>query len=126
MARLLRGLAIALGSLLVLGETLRSWGQGRPLPFIVDDYLIGGLLVAAALWFRPDDLRRRAAFAAGWAAASGGLYGSFFGKLIAAPGSDFDSNIPGALLTALIGSAYATSIFGTIATIVMKARGVSA
>jgi len=48
MVRLLRGLAIALGSLLVLGETLRSWGQARPLPFIVDDYLIGGLLVAAA------------------------------------------------------------------------------
>ncbi|MBM4385365.1 MAG: hypothetical protein FJ091_18585 [Deltaproteobacteria bacterium] len=122
MEKLLKGLAITLGASLILGETLRSWGQGRPLPFVLDDYLIGGGLIAGALWFRADDLRRRAAFAAAWAATMGGLYGSFFGKLLE-PGGDFHTNIPGGLLTALIGVAYATSIFGMIATIALKPRG---
>jgi hypothetical protein len=124
MEKLLKILAITLGSSLVIGETIRSWGQGRPLPFVLDDFLIGGGLIAGALWFRADDLKRRAAFAAAWAATVGGLYGSFFGKLLE-PAGDFHSNIPGGWLTWLIGLAYVEAIFGTVATIAMKPRGVS-
>lgn len=122
MERLLKILAIALGASLIVGETIRSWGQGRPLPFVLDDFLIGGGLIAGALWFRADDLRRRAAFTAAWAATAGALYGSFFGKLFE-PGGDFHTNIPGGWLTALIGLAFAESIFGMIATIALKPRG---
>jgi hypothetical protein len=121
-SRTLRVLAIALGALLVIGEAIRSAGQGRPLAFVLDDFLIGGALIGTGVLFRPDDLRRRAAFAAAWGASSGGLYGSFFGKLLAPPGSTFSSNIPDPLLTALIGAAYAVSLFGMIATIAMKPR----
>lgn len=120
MTRLLRALAVALGSLLVAGETFRSYGRGRPLAFVVDDYLIGAGLILGAIFFRPESLRRRAAFAAAWAVTSGGLYGSFFGKLLAEPGAEFQSNIPGGLLTALIGAAYATSLFGMIGTIALR------
>jgi hypothetical protein len=118
--RTLRALGVIHGGALVLGETLRSWGQGRPLPFVLDDFLIGGGVIAAALWFRPDDLRRRAAFAAAWGANAGGLYGSFFGKLLAEPGADFHTNIPGGLLTALIGLAFFTSIACMVATIALR------
>jgi hypothetical protein len=121
MEKLLKVLAITLGASLILGETIRSWGQGRPLPFVLDDYWLGGGLIAGALWFRANDLRRRAAFAAAWAATVGGLYGSFFGKLLE-PGGDFRTNIPGGWLTALIGLAFAEAIFGTIATIRLRAR----
>ena len=122
LARTLRVLAIALGTLLVAGETLRSWGQGRPLASVLDDYLLGGALIATALLFRAGDLRRRAAFAAAWGAASGGLYGSFFSKLFAPAGASFSSNIPDGWLTGLIGAAYATSLFGVVATIAMQPR----
>lgn len=120
LARLLRVLALLLGSLLAVGETIRSWGQGRPLAFVVDDYLIGGGVILAALCFRAESLRRRAAFAAAWAANAGMLYGSFFGKLFAEPSAEFRSNIPDGLLTGLIGLAFATSLFGMIATIALR------
>jgi hypothetical protein len=120
MRRLLRILASALGALLVIGETLRSYGQGRPLAFVADDYLIGGGLILASAYFNVDTLRRRAAFAAAWAATSGGLYGSFFGKLLDTTGAGFHSNIPDNLLTGLIGAAYATSLFGLVATIALR------
>ena len=105
MARVLRVLALLLGSSLVIGGTLRSWGQGRPLAFVIDDYLIGGGLIVAALWFRAESLRRRAAFAAAWGDTTG---------------AGFQSNIPDDLLTWLIGTAYATSLFGMIATIALR------
>ncbi|HEY8120878.1 MAG TPA: hypothetical protein VII78_06125, partial [Myxococcota bacterium] len=64
LAQTLRVLGVLHGSLLVLGETLRSWRQGRPLAFVLDDFLIGGFVIGAALAFRADDLRRRARRAA--------------------------------------------------------------
>jgi hypothetical protein len=67
--KLLKVLAITLGGSLILGETLRSRGQARPLAFVLDDFLIGGGLIAGALWFRANELRRRAAFAAAWGAS---------------------------------------------------------
>lgn len=120
MARVLQVWALILGASLVIGETIRSWGQGRPLAFVLDDFLIGGGLILGAAFFRADSLRRRAAFAAAWAASAGGLYGSFFGKLLDTTGAGFHSNIPDDLLTGLIGAAYATSLFGMIATIALR------
>jgi hypothetical protein len=120
LARTLRALGVIHGSTLVVGEVVRSWGQGRPPPFVLDDFLIGGGVILAALWFRPDDLRRRAAFAAAWGANAGGLYGSFFTKLLAEDGAQFHSNIPGGVLTALIGLAFGMSVACMIATIAMK------
>jgi hypothetical protein len=122
LARVLRVLGVVHGSLLVAGETLRSWGQGRPLVFVLDDYWIGLGVLVAALFFRADDLVRRAALAAAWAANAGALYGSFFGKLFAEEGAAFHSNIPDGLLTGLIGLAFATSLFGMVATIAMQPR----
>jgi hypothetical protein len=119
--RTLRALGLIHGAALVAGETLRSWGQGRPPAFVLDDFLIGGGVILAALWFRADELRRRAAFAAAWGANAGMLYPSFFGKLFPEGAADFHSNIPGGVLTALIGLAFFTSLACMVATIALKA-----
>jgi hypothetical protein len=119
MASALRIFAIILGASLIIGETIRSYGQDRELVFVVDDYLIGGFLVLSAVFFSADTLVRRSAFAAAWATTAGMLYGSFFGKVFPAQGSSMRSNIPDDTLTILIGVAFATAIIGMIATIAL-------
>jgi hypothetical protein len=37
-----------LGASLMIGETIRSWGQGRNLLFVLDDFAIGIPLVVTA------------------------------------------------------------------------------
>jgi hypothetical protein len=113
---LARILAIVLGSSLMIGEALRSWGQGRNLLFVVDDFLIGVPLVATAILMARPSFARHCALAASFGAAVGGLYPSFFGKLadLSAPAS---SNIPVGLLTALIGIAFVIALVGLAATL---------
>lgn len=108
--------AIVLGSSLIIGETIRSWGQGRNPVFVLDDFLIGvPLIVTAILMARPSP-PRWCAFSASFAASAGMLYGSFFNKLfdLSNPAS---SNINIRLLTALIGLAFVSSILGLFASI---------
>ena len=52
----------------------------------------------------------------GWGVGVGALYLSFFGKLFE-PGGDYSSNIPGGMLTLLIGLAFVTAIAGFIASL---------
>ena len=106
---------------LILGETYRSWGAGRHIAFVVDDYWIGGLLLLGAWMMRTDSLRNRALFAAGWGANAGMIYGSFFGKLID-PSSSNPGNFGMGLLTALLGLAFFTSVAGMIAAIMLPAK----
>ncbi len=106
---------------LIIGETWRSWGAGRHIAFVVDDYWIGGLLLLGAWMMRTDSLRNRALFAAGWGANAGMIYGSFFGKLIE-PSSSNPGNFDMGLLTALLGLAFFTSVAGMIAAILLPAK----
>ncbi|WGM40484.1 hypothetical protein [Caulobacter sp. NIBR1757] len=106
---------------LILGETYRSWGAGRPIVFVVDDYWIGGLLLLGAWLMRTDSLRNRALFAAAWGANAGMIYGSFFGKLIE-PSSSNPGNFDMGLLTGLLGLAFFTSVAGMIAAILLPAK----
>jgi hypothetical protein len=109
------------GLSLIIGETIRSWGQGRNPLFVVDDYLIGGFVLAAALLFTQDTRARRAAMAGGWAACAGMLYGSFFGKLFPdKEGQSFMTNIDPGVLTWLIGTAFIVSLIGLFATITLR------
>lgn len=115
----LRVIAIILALSLMIGESIRSYGQVRPLVSVADDFLLGGFLIAAALAFVEDTPWRRAAFAGAWATAVGMLYPSFFGKIFPEHGTDFHTNIRADVLTILIGVAFATSIIGMIATIAL-------
>lgn len=117
----LRVWAMLLGASLMIGETIRSWGQGRNLLFVFDDFLIGIPLVLTAVLMRRPSPARWCAFAASFAATAGMLYGSFFGKLVDLS-SPVSSNIEVRVLTVLIGLAFASSLIGLAASIRLAAR----
>lgn len=116
-----RWMAGLLGASLMIGETIRSWGMGRPFLFVADDFFIGIPLVVTALLMAQDTPARRAAFAGAWGATAGMLYPSFFGKLIAPTESAAaETNIPFDFLTAIIGIAFVTALAGLVASITIK------
>lgn len=106
--------AAILGSSLMIGETIRSWGQGRNLLFVFDDFCVGIPLVVTAMLMGKPTVARWCAFCASYAAAAGMLYGSFFGKLVDLS-DPAESNIEIRLLTGLIGAAFVSSLIGLIA-----------
>jgi hypothetical protein len=115
-----RVMAILLGSTLMIGELIRSWGQGRPLVFVLDDFCIGIPLVVTALLMRKDTKLRRAAFAGAWGATAGMLYPSFFGKLIEQDAVAAATNIPFQTLTVILGVFFTISLCGLIASVALK------
>ena len=116
---LLRILGIGLALSLMIGELVRSWGVGRPIMFVLDDFFMGGLLFVGALLMAQPTRMRWGLFVAGWAACAGMLYGSFFGKVFA-PDNANSGNFELGLLTALIGLAFATSLLGLVGTLIGK------
>ena len=77
-----RYVAIGLGILTPLAETIRRWHTWRAdPPSFFDDYIIGTFLLLGA-WRVGKDVRRgRPLLAAAWAFFCGMAYGSFFGQL---------------------------------------------
>jgi hypothetical protein len=77
-----RYLAIVLGILTPLAETVRRWHTWRNEPaFLFDDYILGALLLYGA-WRVGKDARSGQRFlATGWAFMCGMVYGSFFSQL---------------------------------------------
>lgn len=118
-----RLLAIATGLGLMVGETWRSWGAGRPWLFVVDDYLIGIPLVVSAWLVAKPTLARRCAFAAAYAAGAGMLYVSFFSKIVE-PASVETGNWSLDVLTWLVGLAFFVCVAGTVAAIALPAEPV--
>lgn len=106
--------AVLLGASLMLGETVRSWGQGRNPLFVVDDFLVGIPLVVCGLRMARPTVGRLCGLTASFAASAGMLYHSLFGKLVdlTRPAS---SNIGIQLLVGLIALAFAASLFGMVA-----------
>lgn len=115
---LLRGAAILLALSLMIGEIWRSWGAGRPVMLVLDDQLMGGFLIVAAWAVSRETLRTRAAFAAAWGVVAGMLYGSFFGKVFE-PAKAQAGNWSLGVLTALLGVAFAVSLIGLWASMVI-------
>jgi hypothetical protein len=81
MLRFSRTAALLLGTLLVLVETWRRWGQWANWPSILDDYIAGGLLLYAWYAGRSSPARSRPYLMAGWGYTLGIAYMSFFGQL---------------------------------------------
>lgn len=119
--RILRTLAIALALSLIIGELWRSWGAGRPIAFVMDDLIMGGLLLVGAILMRAPTARRHALFSAGWAVCAGMLYGSFFNKVLA-PSGEQAGNWDFGTLTMLVGVAFATSIIGLVASLALTPK----
>jgi hypothetical protein len=115
--------AVVLGASLMIGETIRSWGQGRNLLFVLDDFFIGIPLVVTGLLMARPTIARACAFCAALAATAGALYGSFFGKLVDLS-NPAASNIEIRVLTGLIGVAFVASLVGLVASIRLARRAV--
>lgn len=115
---LLRIIAVLLALSLMIGEGFRSCGQERPITAWIDDQLMGALLIAGAWLVGRPTPARCALFTGAWGVSVGALYMSFFGKLLQ-PGGDYSSNIPGGVLTLLIGVAFAVSVAGFIASLAL-------
>lgn len=80
--------------------------------------LAGTLMIWAAWKVGTPTVATRAFFTGSWGIAVGMLYGSFFGKVFD-PASSNPGNFSLGLLTALVGIAFAISIAGLIASIVL-------
>lgn len=84
MIQISRVLAIVIGVVTPIAETIRRWHtwQENP-PALFDDYLLGGFLLYGA-WRVGKDIRNGQRFlAAGWAFMCGMAYGSFLSSCIA-------------------------------------------
>lgn len=117
MLNILRVWAVLLALSLMLGEVWRSWGAGRHFLFVIDDQLIGGLMLIAAYLLKKNTWRRRALFTGSWGIGIGMLYGSFFGKVIDSTSTNA-GNWDVGILTALIGVAFVSAIMGFILSMV--------
>jgi hypothetical protein len=108
-----RRLAVALGILLPLGETVRRWGTGGPWWAWVDDYLAGGFLLYGA-WRATRNARIGQRFlSAAWAFAAAMGYVSFFSHLEHLYEPD-RGRIPQGLLTLIIGVGWVVVILALV------------
>jgi len=104
-------LAILVGIGLIIGETIRRYGEWGYWSRWMDDYIMGlSLIIPAILILKKKQIAPRLLIA-GWAFNIGMLHGSFFHKL-APDASDFQTNIDKNFLIFLIGLAFFTSIVG--------------
>jgi len=76
-----RYLALVLGVLTPLAETIRRWSTWREdPPSFFDDYILGAFLLFGAWRVGKDAKSGRPFLAAAWAFMCGMAYGSFFGQ----------------------------------------------
>jgi uncharacterized membrane protein len=113
MMKAFRYFTMALAVLIMVGEVYRSIGDGRHIMWILDDIFLGLAMLIGAIYFTKDTPPRRAFFAASWGAAAGGVYGSFFSKLLSADPIN-SGNLNPTFLTAFLGVFFVISILCVI------------
>lgn len=118
---ILRVLAVALALALMVGELWRSWGADRELISVVDDQIMGALLLAGAWVMKRDTVRARALFASAWGFNAGLLCSSFVVKLVA-PEKTNAGNWNMLVVTVLVGLAFATSVVGMVGSVTIPLR----
>lgn len=113
----LRIIAVVFALAMMLGEAYRTWGANRPVYAWLDDQILGAFLLLGAWLTKTPNGRNCAVFSTAWGFSAGMLYPSFFGKVFQ-PMQTQPGNFSLAVLTWLIGFAFATAIIGTILSIV--------
>jgi len=114
-----RYLAIVLGVLIPIAETIRRWSTWRAdPPSLFDDYLIGAFLLYGA-WRVGKDVRSGQRFlAAAWAFMFGMAYLSFFGQLQDMRMGEIDpAPIPSACVAAIKGVGLLLSVIALVVTL---------
>jgi len=114
-------LAIILALGLIIGETIRRFGEWGYWARWMDDYLMGlFLIIPGVMILKKIDFGKKILIA-GWGINVGMLYGSFFSKV--APNSvEFQSNIQSDFLILLIGLGLLTSITGLLWILILEKK----
>jgi hypothetical protein len=119
-----RWLAIVGGILVALAETLRRYHQmldPSMLPFWIDDFLIGGLLLYGAWRTRHDVARGLPFLTAAWGFACGMGYASFFSQLHDLQTRPVDvSGVSGVVVVTIKGILLAFGVIGLITALMWK------
>jgi hypothetical protein len=111
-----RSAAAPTGVFFIFIETWRRWHEIGALaswPTILEDWLLGGFLLLAAALGRRDTGRGPLHLAAAWGAATGIMFGSFFGQLVDL-GSVDPSGIPSASVVAVKGIVFSVCLLGLV------------
>jgi uncharacterized PurR-regulated membrane protein YhhQ (DUF165 family) len=106
-------LAIILGLGLIIGETIRRYGEWGFWARWLDDYIMGLLLIISAILVLLNKNFGKKLLIAGWSLTVGMTYYSFFSK-ISPNAKEFQTNIEANSLIFLVGLAFLTSIIGLI------------
>jgi hypothetical protein len=116
-----QSLAVTIAAIAMIGEALRSWGVDRPWLAILDDYIVGALLlVGAALARRRGGL---AMLAGAFGFAAGVFFSSFAMHVDAlARRVDDPGHFSQPFLTCAIGALLVGSIVGVIASSALATR----
>ena len=106
----------ALAAALVIVETYRSWGVGRPILAVADDYA-GAAMLAWAAWLtsRPGERSRRCVVAV-WGIICGVSLCNFSIKLLM-PDRMTPGNLSPLVLQSLLGAAFLLSLAGLAASV---------
>lgn len=114
--RFSRNLAIVLGIITPLLETIRRWTTWRENPpAFFDDYILGALLLFGAWRVTKDARTGQKYLSAGWGFMSGMAYSSFFGQLEDIQlGAADPAPIPSECVAVIKGIGFALAIFGLI------------
>ena len=104
--------ALGFGLFLALAETCRRWGNWPFLPFLLDDWIAGLLLVYGAVRARRNWATGRPYQVAGWAFTSGMMYMSFFGHLEHWSQPPEGGWVPHGALVGIIGVLFALALSG--------------
>ncbi len=122
-----RVLAVVIGVLAPLGETMRRWHTWRDYPpAIIDDFLIGALLLFGAWSTRPAAPNGRARLAMAWGFTCGLGYASFFEQIRRNAAGEVDpAGIPSTWVAVIKGVGLALSVLGLVAALKGEAPGAS-
>ena len=114
-------LAILLALGLIIGETIRRYGEWGFWARWIDDYIMGLLLIIPAILVFKNKNFGEKLLIAGWSLTVGMTYGSFFSK-ISPNAKEFQTNIEANSLIFLIGLAFITSIIGLIWILLLESK----
>jgi len=112
-------LALILGLGAPIAETIRRWGSWRDYPpAILDDYLLGAMLLWGFLAVRRDPRGGRAVLASAWGFACGLGYYSFFEQVRRNRLGEVDpASIPSSWVAVIKGVGLAVALAGLILTL---------
>ena len=114
-------LAIILGLGLIIGETIRRYGEWGFWARWIDDYIMGLFLIIPAILILKNIEFGKKLLIAGWSLTLGMCYYSFFSK-VSPDSKEFQTNIETNILIGLIGLAFFTSIIGLIWILILEIK----